>query len=313
MRVLVTGCAGFIGSQIVEQCLASDMDVVGIDSITDYYDVDQKRSNLTRALAHPRYNFVHADILETDLSSLFDGVSVVFHQAGQPGVRDSWSGFDTYLRLNVLVTQRLLEAARSAKLDRFVYASSSSLYGNAPAYPTHETDLPAPQSPYGVTKLAGEHLCGVYGRNFGVPTVSLRYFTVYGPRQRPDMATHRLIEACATGRSFPMFGDGSKIRDFTFVGDVVSANLAAVSAPLDPGSVMNIAGGASATMKELIDLVGEASGRSVILEFHPDAAGDVERTGGDIRRASDLIGWRPAVSLADGIRQQVAWHRERRL
>jgi UDP-glucuronate 4-epimerase len=313
VKVLVTGAAGFIGSQIVEQCLEQTMDVVGVDCLTSYYEVSQKRRNLDRALGHDRFRLVERDLVDANLCDLLDGVDIVFHQAGQPGVRASWStGFDDYLHHNVLATQRLLEAARSANLQRFVYASSSSIYGDAPRYPTEERDLPAPQSPYGVTKLAAEHLCGVYGRNFGVPTVSLRYFTVYGPRQRPDMATHRLIEAAIDQRPFTLFGDGSKVRDFTFVHDVVRANILAGLSAVPPGAVFNIAGGSNATMTELIEIVGRAVGRAVPLEMVADADGDVERTGGSIDRAMASLGWQPSVSLSEGIIEQVAWHRDRR-
>jgi nucleoside-diphosphate-sugar epimerase len=237
----------------------------------------------------------------------------VFHQAGQPGVRASWSdGFDSYLRQNVLVTQRLLEAASEADLQRLVYASSSSVYGNAPAYPTTEDDLPRPQSPYGVTKLAAEHLCGVYARTRGLPVVSLRYFTVYGPRQRPDMAMHRLIEAALSGEEFPLFGDGHQIRDFTFVGDIVEANVAAAGADLAPGTVLNVAGGTATTVLEIIEIVEELTGSPIALDRRPQAAGDVMRTGGSADRAASLLGWEPAVGLRHGLERQVSWHLERR-
>ncbi len=312
MKVLVTGVAGFIGSHVAERALADGYDVVGIDVVSDYYSVAQKRSNLAALIAHPRFSFVEGDLLVVDLRSILDGVSLIFHQAGQPGVRSSWGdGFNEYVANNVLVTQRLLEAARRIPLDRFVYASSSSVYGNAPAYPTREDDLPNPQSPYGVTKLAAEHLCGVYGRNFDVPTVMLRYFTVYGPRQRPDMATHRLIEAALAGRSFSLFGDGSKIRDFTYVADVVAANFAAATSVAPAGSVVNVAGGSSATMSELIDLVSSETGTPVRVQREPDADGDVDRTGGSIDRANDVLMWKPQVSLAEGVHHQVDWHKSR--
>jgi UDP-glucuronate 4-epimerase len=313
MRALVTGAAGFIGSHLMERLAAHGHDVRGVDCLTTYYDVSQKRANLERLDVLPRCEIIEADLRSDDCSRLLEDVNVVFHQAGQPGVRASWStGFGPYVEHNILATQRLLEAAKDVRPERFVFASSSSVYGNARAYPTSEEDLPAPESPYGVTKLAAEHLCGVYARNWGVPTVSLRYFTVYGPRQRPDMAMHRLIEACLGGRTFPVYGDGLQVRDFTYVGDVVEANLLAASRAIPPGSVVNIAGGTATTLAEVVDLVGELVGRPVEVERRPAQPGDVERTGGATERAATLLGWSPRVSLSEGLGRQVAWHRTRR-
>ena len=222
------------------------------------------------------------------------------HHAGETG---GLSGAP----LRMLATQRLLEALRQHPVARLVYASSSSAYGDAPAYPVFETDLPRPRSPYGVTKLAAEQLCVAYAANFGISSVSLRYFTVYGPRQRPDMATNRLIAAARFGTPFPMFGDGSQIRDFTFVGDVVAANLAAVEADVAAGSVFNVAGGDSCTLAELIDLVGREVGSPVPLDRRPAQPGDVFRTGGDITAAVEGLGWHPTVSVAEGVKAQVTW------
>jgi nucleoside-diphosphate-sugar epimerase len=228
-------------------------------------------------------------------------------------VRLSWSEhFDVYARCNVLATQRLLEASVRAGVGRFVYASSSSIYGNADHYPTDETMSPRPHSPYGVTKLAAEHLCNAYAANHGLRTISLRYFTVYGPRQRPDMAIHRLIEAALDGEPFPLYGDGSHSRDFTFVDDVVAANRAAAVADIAPGTVLNVCGGAGTTMAELIDAVGEAVGRPVRVDRQPEQPGDVRRTGGDGTRARELLGWAPTCSVVEGVAAQVAWHRARR-
>lgn len=228
-------------------------------------------------------------------------------------MRLSWSdGFQTYDECNVLATQRLLEAARQAGTPRVVYASSSSVYGNAGRYPVLETDLPRPHSPYGVTKLAAEHLCNLYARNYGVSTVSLRYFTVYGPRQRPDMAHHRLIEAALDQTNFPLYGDGSHIRDFTFVGDAVRANVLAGTADVAPGTVVNICAGGSTVMRDLIDAVGKAVGQPVPVEQQPEQPGDVRQTGGSNELAAMELGWSPATSLADGIAAQVDWHRSRR-
>lgn len=309
MKVLVTGAAGFIGSSLVDELLAAGHTVVGVDMLTSYYDVAQKQGNLGGALTHPEFSLVEADLRTADVRDLLDGIDVVFHQAAQPGVRSSWAdGFEEYVQQNVLATQRLLEAARSTHLNRFVYASSSSVYGQAARYPTMETDVPAPTSPYGVTKLAAEHLVSLYAANFDVPGVSLRYFTVYGPRQRPDMALHRLIEAARGGSPFPLFGDGSHIRDFTYVGDVVRANLAAGTADVPPGTILNVAGGGSTTMSELIAMVGEEVGVPVPLDVLPGQPGDVHQTGGDITAIGEALGWQPQTPLRDGIKAQVAWH-----
>src|SRR3954451_8371562 len=261
MVVLVTGAAGFIGSHLTEALLAQGESVRAVDALTSYYDVATKLRNLAAAQHHPGLDFVHADLCEDDLDALLDGVDVVYHLAGQPGVRRSWSaGFPAYVRANVLATQRLLEAVRRHPVRRFVYSSSSSVYGNAAAYPTSETDVPQPHSPYGVTKLAGEHLCGLYAANWGLPTVSLRYFTVYGPRQRPDMGIYRFIDAALTGCDVPLYGDGSQVRDFTFVADAVRANVLAAQSAAAPGTVCNIAGGSSVTVDEVLALVAEHSG-----------------------------------------------------
>jgi nucleoside-diphosphate-sugar epimerase len=308
MHALVTGAAGFIGSHLTELLLREGHRVTAIDCFTDYYDVAVKRQNAAAFADHPSCELLEADLLDTDLDALLDPVDVVFHQAGQPGVRLSWGeSFAVYDRLNVLATQRLLEAARRTELDRFVYASSSSVYGDAARYPTTETDLPQPMSPYGVTKLAGEHLCALYSKQWAIPTVALRYFTVYGPRQRPDMAFHRLTRAALTGEPFPLYGTGDQVRDFTFVEDVVHANLRAATADLEPGVVMNIAGGGAARLRDLIDLAGDLAGRPVNIDQQPAAAGDILRTGGAIDRAVDLLGWEPATDVHAGLKAELDW------
>jgi UDP-glucuronate 4-epimerase len=308
MNIVVTGAAGFIGSHLSEALCASGHNVLGLDCITDYYDPKEKQRNLAALSQQPGFRFEQVDLRTADLRPLLDQAAVVFHQAGQPGVRKSWStGFNDYCEHNVKATQRLLEAAKAVETPRFVYASSSSVYGNALAYPVVETDLPRPFSPYGVTKLAAEHLCCLYAANWGVPTVSLRYFTVYGPRQRPDMAMRRLADAAVFGSPFSLFGDGRQVRDFTFVSDVVAANLAAGFEDVPPGSVMNIAGGSHAEMSEVITLIGELAGAPVVLNREPKEAGDVQRTGGSIDRAHELLGWEPVVSLRDGLTAQVEW------
>ena len=312
-RVLVTGAAGFVGSHLVDTLLAHGDTVVGVDCFTPYYSPAAKRDALSGALDHDGFQLVEADLRDANLAPIFEGVDTVFHQAAQPGVRLSWSdGFGEYASHNVLATQRLLEAAHDAGVRRFVYASSSSVYGNQERYPTVETDLPRPYSPYGVTKLAAEHLCGLYAENWNLSTVALRYFTVFGPRQRPDMSIHRLCEAVGTGASFPRFGDGEQVREFTDVSDVVAANLCAADADVANGTVVNIAGGGEITLNELIAMVGELADTEVVIENHPSQAGDAKRNGGATDKARELLGWEPTVSLRDGIAAQLAWHNARR-
>ncbi len=312
MRDVVTGVAGFVGSHLAEALLARGRDVLGVDCLTDYYDRREKAANLESLLGRDGFCFVERDLRQGDLAELLRGADVVYHQAGQPGVRLSWStGFPDYLGHNVLATQRLLEAALGVDCRRVVYASSSSVYGERASFPSCESDVPHPHSPYGVTKLAAEHLCSLYADNWGLPTVSLRYFTVYGPRQRPDMAIRRLVDAALLGASFPLYGDGSQVRDFTFVADVVAANLLAAEADLAPGTVLNISGGSSIRLDDLVALVEEVAGTRILLDHQPGKAGDVARTGGSADTASRLLGWQPATALADGIAAQLAWSRRR--
>ena len=313
MNALVTGAAGFVGSHLAEALLARGDTVIGVDCFTPYYERIDKEQNLARAFAHDDFELVEADLRTADLDVLLSGVDTVFHQAAQAGVRLSWSGgFSDYVGHNVLATQRLLEAVQRARPGiRVVYASSSSVYGNQVRYPTVETDLPQPFSPYGVTKLAAEHLCSLYAENWGVHTVSLRYFTVFGPRQRPDMSIHRLCQAAVYGSAFPLYGDGTQIREFTYVADIVAANIAAADRDVAPGTYLNVAGGAEITINELIALVGELAGSPVAVDPEPRKPGDSFRNGGATDRARELLGWRPEVPLREGLSRQIAWHRER--
>ena len=313
MRALITGAAGFIGSTLSERLVVGGWEVRGVDRFTAYYEEAAKRSNIAALADQSAFELIEADLLSADLEPLLADIDVVFHLAGQPGVRLSWAdGFRTYVDLNINVTQRLLEASRTRQLKRFVYASSSSVYGNAEHVPTDEQQPTRPYSPYGVTKLAGELLCSAYGANFDVPTVSLRYFTVYGPRQRPDMALHRMIEAALDGRPFPLFGDGQQIRDFTYVDDIVRATMLGATADVEPATVVNASGGGSVTVMHLLDLVAHCVGRPVELDRREPQPGDVRETGGAIELAQTLLGWVPEVDLAEGVRRQVEWHRSRR-
>lgn len=311
MRSVVTGGAGFIGSTLSEALLSRGHEVVAIDRFNNNYDPAIKESNVRSIRSCSRYELITGDLLAVNLDKLLDGADFVFHQAGQPGVRSSWAaGFRGYCDDNVLATQRLLEATRRhSSIKRVVYASSSSIYGNAPRWPTTERDRPSPISPYGVTKLAAEHLCTLYAVNHAVPVASLRYFTVYGPRQRPDMAINRLVRTALLGETFTLFGDGSHIRDFTFVGDIVRANILACESDLLPGTVMNVAGTDHVSMLGLIGLVEELAGATLPVQIAPEVPGDAKRTGGSIDRARDLMGWEPQVSLRDGLAQQIDWQR----
>ena len=313
MRALVTGAAGFVGSTLADALLARGDTVVGVDCFTPYYERTVKDGNLTGARTFANFTLVDADLRTSDIAPLLDGVDVVFHQAAQAGVRLSWSdGFADYVGHNVLATQRLLEAVQAVRpAPRVVYGSSSSVYGNQDRYPVEESFLPKPFSPYGVTKLAAEHLCTLYAENWDVHTVSLRYFTVFGPRQRPDMSIHRLCEAAMSGAAFPRYGDGSQIREFTYVDDIVRANLLAADADVAPGTYINISGGGEITLADLIELVGECNGSPVNVDAQPKQPGDALRNGGSIARARQLLGWEPQVSLRDGVAQQLAWHRSR--
>ncbi|WP_080730384.1 NAD-dependent epimerase/dehydratase family protein [Rhodococcoides fascians] len=310
MTSLVTGAAGFIGSAICERLLANGEDVVGIDCFTNYYDRSIKDRNLTRLLPHQKFTFVESDLLTLDLNAQLSGIDHLYHQAGQPGVRKSWgSDFAEYTRANIAVTQRLLEAALNNNLDKFVYASSSSIYGNAGSYPTSEDSIAQPLSPYGVTKLAAEHLCTLYAKNYGLPTVSLRYFTVYGPGQRPDMAFTKFCNQILENAPVPLYGTGAQIRDFTYVDDVVSANLAAAGTRTQPGSIYNVAGGSNASMLDVLDIFGRVSGGRVAINQSEAVAGDVTRTGGDTTKIRRDLDWKPTIELEDGLGRQFAWAR----
>lgn len=312
MRALVTGAAGFIGSHLCERLLALGDEVVGVDCFSDYYDPAQKRDNITAALEYERYRFEEHDLATASLQPLLHDADVVFHLAAQAGVRASWAaGFPDYVLANIAVTQRLLEAARQVPLQRFVYASSSSVYGDAASYPTSESAVPAPHSPYGVTKLAGEHLVSLYDRNWGLPTTSLRYFSVYGPRQRPDMGLHKLLEAGLAGQPFPLFGDGKQVRDFTYVGDVVDATVRAAGSHVPHGTVLNVSGGSSVTMLEVLDLAGRLLGSDVHVDWQPEQPGDVRQTGGTSQAARQVLDWAPATSFDTGVEQQLEWHTAR--
>jgi nucleoside-diphosphate-sugar epimerase len=309
---LVTGAAGFVGSHLCSALLDAGERVRAIDCFTDYYPRARKEQNLAPLLRRPGFSFYEEDLLEAPLASMLSDVGVVYHLAGQPGVRASWGDeFDTYLRNNVLATQRLLEATKvCTDVEKFVYASSSSVYGDAEAFPTPETARPAPRSPYGVTKLAAEHLCELYRANFAIPTASLRLFTVYGPGQRPDMAFARLVRAALEGTPFELYGDGRQTRDFTFVEDVVDAFMTA--ARVSWCGVANIGGGARTSMRDVLAILEGLCGTIEVVE-RPVQAGDVRDTSADTTLARSAFGYEPLVSLPEGLLAMVSRERTRLL
>lgn len=310
MRALVTGAAGFVGSHLCQQLLVQGHDVLAVDKLTPYYDPAVKQQNAaTYEQAAP---LLAADVCAPAVLGLLPEVDVVFHLAAQPGVRPSWTQFPRYLRENVEVVHGLLEAARRLPAPpRVVLASSSSVYGDAAAYPCAEVDATSPVSPYGVSKLCMERLATAYVDAFRLPVTSLRYFTVYGPRQRPDMAFHRFVEAALDGRSVHVFGDGHQVRQYTYVADVVEATIRAGTRDLPPGTTLNVCGGEPTTVNGVLELLSTLLGAPVPVTRLPAATGDVRRTGGDGARAREVLGWQPSTGLAEGLSRQVAWHRGR--
>ena len=311
-RVVVTGAAGFIGSHLCERLLADGHEVIGIDSFSDYYERGRKEQNLETLRRDGRFTLEELDLVAADLSKPLRGAKVVFHLAGQPGVRPSWGGhFDRYVQDNIVATQRLLEALREVAVERLVFASSSSVYGDAEMFPTKETALPRPVSPYGMTKLAAEHLTFVYLRNFGIPATSLRYFTVYGPRQRPDMAFVRFMDALVEGHEIEIFGDGEQTREFTFVSDAVDGTVKAASADV-VGQIVNLGGGSRVTINRVLATLEDISRLEAHRKFLPAAPGDPRHTGASINVARERLGWEPRVALREGLAKQWQWFQETR-
>ena len=305
-HALVTGAAGFIGSTLSERLLADGLKVTGVDCFTDYYDVRLKRQNIETAQKHSDYRLLEIDLGAADLAALPE-VDVVFHQAAQAGVRASWGkDFAAYAHHNVLGTQRLLERYQNTPLERFVYASSSSVYGDAERYPTDELLLPRPFSPYGVTKLAAEHLVLLYGRNFGMNVAALRYFTVYGPRQRPDMAFHKFCKAMLAGAEIPVYGDGKQSRDFTFITDAIEANVRAWQRST-PQAVYNIGGGSQVDVLETVAILEKALGLQARLRFEPRPPGDPLRTRADATRLKTDLDFTTMVGIEEGLHAEAKW------
>jgi|TARA_B100000959_G_scaffold93649_1_gene99530 UDP-glucose 4-epimerase len=287
--------------------IARDTDVIGVDCFTDYYHRSVKEDNLSRLLSKSRFHFTELNLLNCNVADLLKGVTHVFHLAAQAGVRRSWGqDFSICTSLNIDVTQALLDACVHQPIERFVYASSSSVYGNQVDLPMREDALPRPVSPYGVTKLAGEQLCLLYHLNHDVPAVALRYFTVYGPRQRPDMAFHRFLKAAIDGTPVHLYGDGQQTRDFTFVDDIVTATMAAATAGI-PGRVYNVGGGSRVSMNQVIELIAKITDSSLEINRDATQSGDMRDTYADITLARSDLGFDPTVALPDGLRAQYEW------
>jgi nucleoside-diphosphate-sugar epimerase len=307
MKAFVTGVAGFVGSTLAERLVDSGADVVGVDCFTDYYPRPLKERNLAALRGRERFRFVESRVQDADLTALLADRTHLFHLAAQAGVRKSWGrDFAVYLENNIEATQVLLEACTGLALDRIVYASSSSVYGDDTPMPFHEDAVPRPVSPYGVSKLAGEQLCYLYHVNFGLPTVSLRYFTVYGPRQRPDMGFHRFLRATILGEPISVYGDGEQTRDFTFVADVVGATVAAATRGV-PGRVYNIGGGSRVSINRVFEMIGRVTGSQPRLNLDPAQKGDMRHTYADTSRARCDLAFAPTVGLEEGLAAEYRW------
>jgi len=303
MKALVTGCAGFIGSTLTDRLLSEGYEVTGIDRFSDYYARAIKEENLELAINHPLFSLIEQDIVDMEK---FPDVDYVFHLAAQAGVRASWGkSFEIYARDNILATQHLLEYYKGTPIKKFVYSSSSSVYGDT-ELPMREDQKVQPVSPYGVSKLAAEHLCYLYWKNYNVPTVSLRYFTVYGPRQRPDMGINKFVKAILNGEAITIYGDGEQTRDFTFIDDILEANILAATEEIR-GVAFNIGGGNRISVNDLIGEIERASGRRALLNHIEEQKGDLQNTWADTQKAEQKLGWRAKVGIQDGLRRYLSW------
>ncbi len=306
---IVTGVAGFIGSHLAEKLLDRGDRVIGVDQFNNYYNPQLKRNNVAILQQNPAFTLIESDIQTLDWQKMLKDVDILYHQAAQAGVRASWGkGFRHYTARNINATQIILEAAKETQsLTRFVYASTSSIYGNAETMPTPETICPEPVSPYGITKLAAERIFWLYEQNFGVPVTALRYFTVYGPRQRPDMAFHKFFKAAIQDEAISIFGDGKQTRDFTFISDAVAANLAVGEVPEAIGEVFNIGGGSRVVLLDVLATMEKIIGQPIRKNFVQKAMGDARHTSADISKAQRILGYQPQVSLAEGLTKEWEW------
>jgi len=306
MRALITGCAGFIGSNLTDYLLNKKYEVIGIDCFTDYYAKKIKENNISNALKNENFKFIEKDILEMEE---YPDVDYVFHTAAQAGVRSSWGGnFHLYTKNNIEATQKLLEFYKDQTIKKFVYSSSSSVYGDS-ELPMNEKRLLKPISPYGVSKLAAEHLCYLYWKNYNVPTVSLRYFTVYGPRQRPDMAINKFVKSILTDDKIVVYGTGEQTRDFTYIDDVINAIIASAKSDLK-GDALNVAGGSIISVNNLIKEIEYVSGRTARVKYIEKQKGDVKNTCADLNKINGLINWKPEIKIHDGLKNYIKWYKQ---
>ena len=309
MRCLVSGIAGFIGSHLAERLVRDGQEVIGIDCFLDYYPREVKEENLAGLKKSPNFHFQEANLLELDLPALVQKTDFIFHLAAQAGVRASWGeSFSIYTENNIRATQRLLESCKGQKVSKFILASSSSVYGDAEEMPTSENSAPKPVSPYGLSKLACEHLCYLYWKNHKIPYLALRYFTVYGPRQRPDMAFHKFLRSALHGKEIEIYGDGNQTRDFTYISDIINATVKSISTDAVAESV-NLGGGSPATIWQVLNIIEEITGKRVRLRHIEEQKGDVRHTCADITKAQRILGYAPQVRLGEGLRKQLLWQK----
>ncbi len=304
----MTGVAGFIGSSLAEKLLEENFKVVGIDCFTDYYSKNIKEKNLINCLKNKHFTFIQKNILELDLEPIIKNNQFLFHQAAQPGVRASWGKqFKIYVKDNIMTTQKILESAKKEKnLEKIILASSSSVYGNQEGKMIEESTLTKPISPYGATKLAAENLGNLYAENFDLPVISLRYFTVYGPRQRPDMAFSKFIRSNIKKKEIGIFGDGTQIRDFTYISDIVEANILAMNSSSKKG-IFNIGGGSTHSVNQVLEIIKNITGNENIIKFEPKQNGDVFKTESDITKAKKILNYEPKISIRNGLEKQIQW------
>ena len=307
MNCLVTGTAGFIGSHLSRRLLKEGFSVIGVDSFTDYYPRWIKERNLSTLKSENNFSFLEEDINSLDLNRLLQNVDCVFHLAAQAGVRASWGqSFSEYIRNNIEATQRLLEESKEQPLHKFIYASSSSVYGYCPELPMSESSPLLPYSPYGVTKLAAENLCYLYSKNYGVPTISLRFFTVYGPGQRPDMAFHKFFKSTSENKPITVFGTGEQTRDFTYINDIIDAIFACI-AHGQTGETYNLGGGNRKMLKDLLPLFEEICGKKISVKWEGKQKGDVPHTLADIQKAKKDLGFAPRTAIDEGLSEEWRW------